>query len=581
MAVAFMAALEQSPETYDKEFDDVLGGRQSLVHERILQYIRPGMLVLDLGCGPGSLAIEITKRGAAVLAVDSSEGMIETARRAGSAYDNPPDFYASDVLRFIEILIGTTVPSDSDQDNGLQLSGQFDLVVSTFLLSELKPHKRLLLLRTVRSLLKENGIFVFASETLPEERGEEREFWRKRSKAEKLAQRRFPTPIDDLSVLAKLAGLSVASSESFGPEITLVIGVVGESKIESEYEKRDLAYFGVRTRGRIWYNHLTGGWRGIPIKPGLYRAGNPTAESPVIVTANYELTYYTVMRALHNDGVAAWVLVCETNGINVWCAARGVHFDTDDVVEMVQLTRLSEIVSHRELILPQLSAAGMDPTEIRQRTGFRSFYGPVRIQDLGRWLELEKPKPKPRDMATVTFNLRERMEQSVAHVPFLFAVLLGRPLIRLLGLLLVGDIVVSLLVPQLIPQILLFSTQAIVLIIEFIVALVGNALFLGLVFPLLPSKGNSFWRRGWGLAAMTVPLSFIIMALFNTYWTVVIVWLMVQTVLSISLTMDFSGMTSVSDPMTIRREYPYLVRTLIIGVCVIVGFNILVVLMGW
>ena len=303
MAVAFMAAFEQSPETYDKEFDDVLGGRQSLVHEQILQYVKPGMLVLDLGCGPGSLAIKMAKRGAAVLAVDSREGMIETALHASNAIDNPPDFYVSDVFRFIEILTkpGTDEPVKSDQDEGLQLSGQFDFIVSTFLLSELKPHKRLLLLRAVRSLLKNDGIFVVASETLPKEWGEKRTFWSKRAEAEKLVNRRLPPPIDNLALLAKSAGLGVTSIEEFGPEISLVSGRVGEKTPDSIYEKRERSYRGAQVRGRIWYNHLTGGWRGIPIEPGLYQAGAPTAESPVVVTANYELTYYTVMRALYKD----------------------------------------------------------------------------------------------------------------------------------------------------------------------------------------------------------------------------------------------------------------------------------------
>ncbi len=48
-----------------------------------------------------------------------------------------------------------------------------------------------------------------------------------------------------------------------------------------------------------------------------------------------------------------------------------------------------------------------------------------------------------------------------------------------------------------------------------------------------------------------------------------------------SLTMDWSGMTSISDPKVIRREYPYMIQTLKVGIIFIVAFNLVVALMGW
>ncbi|MFX1485145.1 MAG: SAM-dependent methyltransferase, partial [Promethearchaeota archaeon] len=71
MAVAFMAALERSPETYDKEFDKILEGRQVLVRDRLLELVKPGMRVLDLGCGPGSFTQEASRIGAEAVGVDS------------------------------------------------------------------------------------------------------------------------------------------------------------------------------------------------------------------------------------------------------------------------------------------------------------------------------------------------------------------------------------------------------------------------------------------------------------------------------------------------------------------------------
>ena len=583
MAVAFMAALEQSPDTYDEEFNKVLDGRQTVIHDKILQLVKPGMRVLDIGCGPGSFTQEASRKGAEVVGVDSSETMIKTAQKNSAQLEKSPVYFMADALEFLEILVrNLSVPGAGTAYADVpQLNEKYDLVASTFLLSELKPHQRELLLQRIGSVLTSDGIFVVASETLPEDRREKRNFWKQRSKAQKLVKKRLLPPVDNLESITESSGLEITEFERYGPEISLVIGKTGDSSPESAYENRQRKFQGSTARTRIWYNHLTGGWRGIPIAPGLYRAGSPTEESPVVVTANYELTYYTVMRALAKDNLDAWVLVCDTNGINVWCAARGIHFLTNDVVEMIHLTQLEKVVNHKEIILPQLAAAGMDTKEIRQRTGFRSRYGPVRIQDLSKWLELEKPKPKPREMATVTFNLRERMEQTVAHIPFLLAVLLGRPLGIILGSVFIINMIFTLFIQSLSLQVLSISFSIVMLIIEILIALYGTAFVLGLVFPILPSKGNSFYRRGLGLAAITLPVAVVLMYILGAHWTEYIVWLVAQFVMAVSLTMDWSGMTSVSDPKVIEREYPYMLYTIYVGIVMIVGFNILVALMGW
>jgi len=55
------------------------------------------------------------------------------------------------------------------------------------------------------------------------------------------------------------------------------------------------------------------------ISPGLYAVGNPTKESDVFVSANYKLSFDVLRREL--KGFNAWILVLDTKGINVWCAA--------------------------------------------------------------------------------------------------------------------------------------------------------------------------------------------------------------------------------------------------------------------
>ncbi len=85
--------------------------------------------------------------------------------------------------------------------------------------------------------------------------------------------------------------------------------------------------------------------------------GNPAAKSPVFVTANYKLSFDALRQELAD--INAWILVVDTRGINVWCAAGKKTFSTDEVAFQVQRARLADVVSHRELILPQFAATGV------------------------------------------------------------------------------------------------------------------------------------------------------------------------------------------------------------------------------
>ncbi len=121
------------------------------------------------------------------------------------------------------------------------------------------------------------------------------------------------------------------------------------------------------------------------VTPGIYAIGNPGANSPVFVTSNYKLSFDHLRRAL--DTVDGWILVIETRGINVWCAAGKGTFSTKEVVKRVRHHRLAELVDHKTLILPQLSATGVAAHEVTRMTGFRVVYGPVRACDIRAFLD--------------------------------------------------------------------------------------------------------------------------------------------------------------------------------------------------
>jgi hypothetical protein len=116
------------------------------------------------------------------------------------------------------------------------------------------------------------------------------------------------------------------------------------------------------------------------VEPGLYRLGNPTPDTPVFASANYTLSFDALRSAL--DGIDAWILVLDTNGINVWCAAGKGTFGTEELIRRIGSTGLPDIVRHRKIIVPQLGAPGISWPEVVRRSKFLVEYGPVRATDL-------------------------------------------------------------------------------------------------------------------------------------------------------------------------------------------------------
>jgi acetyl-CoA decarbonylase/synthase complex subunit gamma len=140
------------------------------------------------------------------------------------------------------------------------------------------------------------------------------------------------------------------------------------------------------------------------VRPGLYAMGRPTAESPVLVSANFKLSVDHLRTAVR--GLDVWILVLDTHGINVWCAAGKGLFGTDEVVRQVMSACLSARVSHRKLVLPQLAAPGVAAHEVKQRTGFRVVYGPVRAADIPAFLAARMTATP--EMRQVRYGWRDR-----------------------------------------------------------------------------------------------------------------------------------------------------------------------------
>lgn len=163
-----------------------------------------------------------------------------------------------------------------------------------------------------------------------------------------------------------------------------------------------------RIRLKNWLDHVQArlgiNRSGHRVEPGLYRLGKPGHDSPVFVTANYTLSFDALRSSMKNTD--AFILVLNTFGINVWCAAGKGTFGTGELVRKIGETGLAEKVNHRTLILPQLGAPGVSAHAVKEQAGFNVRYGPVRAGDIPEYMSTKKASAEER---RVRFTLVDRL----------------------------------------------------------------------------------------------------------------------------------------------------------------------------
>jgi len=265
------------------------------------------------------------------------------------------------------------------------------------------------------------------------------------------------------------------------------------------------------------------------IKPGLYSIGDPQSDSPVFVTANYTLSFDALRSNL--EGIDCYILVLDTFGVNVWCAAGKKTFGTDELVMKINATQLKKVIDRHILILPQLGAPGISAHEVKKRTGFKVQYGPVRASDLPEYLRTNRATP---EMRKVIFGLSDRMVLISVDFKhnFLPTILLSIAAWLLLDGLLPASSVLA----------ILFSAS----------------ILFPILLPWLPSK--NFSTKGFFLGFLTA-IPFILVTLFGNTDTSLIhqisralAYLLVIPPPVAYIGLNFTGATTFTSKSGVRRE---------------------------
>lgn len=272
------------------------------------------------------------------------------------------------------------------------------------------------------------------------------------------------------------------------------------------------------------------------VEPGLYAVGNPDADSIVLVTANYKLTFDALRKEL--TGLDAWIVVLDTKGVNVWCAAGKGTFGTDEVVRRIELVELDKVVNHRKLVLPQLGAPGAAAHEVRKRSGFSVVYGPIRARDIVPFVKAgNKAAPA---MRQVRFSLYDRLVLTPLELvmTWKYVVFSAAMLFVLSGLNREGyssDLAVQ---------------NAGRIVLSVIAAGFAGAVLAPALLPWLPGRNFSFK----GLIAGLLTAAIVSMLGLTGKTVETVAWMLIIPAAASFLTMNFTGASTYTSLSGVKKE---------------------------
>ena len=265
------------------------------------------------------------------------------------------------------------------------------------------------------------------------------------------------------------------------------------------------------------------------IEPGVYSIGNPDKSSPVLVTANYKLTFDSLRKELVD--LNTWILVLDTKGINVWCAAGKGTFGTEELIQRIQITGIMDIIDHNILILPQLGAPGISAHKVKELTGTTIKYGPVRAADIKEYINNNYIATK--EMRQVKFDLKDR----VILTPVEMSIVLPAALIIII-------------------LIVLLKLFDVIDLIAYILPFAG-AVFVGTVLtpvllPVVPFR--AFSLKGGTLGSIWAILYVILIADLANIILSLLTYLLLLSPISAFLALNFTGASTYASPSGVKKE---------------------------
>lgn len=125
----------------------------------------------------------------------------------------------------------------------------------------------------------------------------------------------------------------------------------------------------------------------IQISAGLYEVGEPNEQSPVLVTTNFSLTYYTVEGEVSASKVPSWMVVVDTEGTSVLTAWAADKFTPETIAQTVKECGVEEKVEHRRLVIP--GGVAVLKGKLEEESGWEVIVGPREATGIPKFLKTE------------------------------------------------------------------------------------------------------------------------------------------------------------------------------------------------
>ena len=272
------------------------------------------------------------------------------------------------------------------------------------------------------------------------------------------------------------------------------------------------------------------------VTPGLYGVGHPDKKSEILVTANFKMTFDHLRREL--SSLNAWILVMDTKGVNVWCAAAKGTFSSRELTHRIKRSNLDKIVDHKRVIVPQLGAVGICAQTVKKESGFRVIYGPVRAEDIVMFLE-DGRRATP-SMRVVTFTFLERIILTPVELQIMFKPALITALILFI-------------LSGMGPEIFSFSSsgyRGILALAAMVTGILSGAVITPALLPYIP--GREFALKGLVVGSLT---GVIMLGGFPTVvFSAGLALFLFCLAISSFLAMSFTGTTPFTSPSGVEKE---------------------------
>ncbi len=124
----------------------------------------------------------------------------------------------------------------------------------------------------------------------------------------------------------------------------------------------------------------------IQVQPGIYELNNPKPTSPVLISTNFSITYFSVANEVEGSGLPAWLLIADADGMSVLTAWAAGKFDADKIAKTVATTGIESKIARKLIVIPGHTAVLLGELE-EALPGWDIRVGPREAVDLPAFMK--------------------------------------------------------------------------------------------------------------------------------------------------------------------------------------------------